>query len=214
MKIPRFPFLFTLRRQLASALLLAGTATLPLSAGAGLISSVTVGPDTAPYTYNLTVEFANSNYYDFVLRSTATSLTGEALINTVASYPAANMTLFQQAFSFGSAVNRITIGSDTAGSDTSAGGYDPATGRFWAYWNGSATVPVQWTSPQEFGESGRTITPGQADGWVYSTGANAPQAMSFAVPEPSTWALLAVASAGLVAPALRRRTVPTVPAVA
>ena len=203
MKIPKlsFPSAFRapaggpspfscVRRRLGLLAVLTGAASLPVAAQASLISSVTVGPATAPYMYNLTVEFANSDYYIFVLRSTATSLTGDVLIDTVASYPAANMTVDQQSFSFGDYVNGITVGSDAAS------GYNGTTGQFWAYWNGTATTPVQWTSPQDFGESGRTITPGQADGWVYSTDTNPPQATSFAVPEPGTWACLVMAALG------------------
>ena len=204
MKIPKFPLSFVRRRlsrcasprpafvrKLGLLTLLAGAAALPLTVEAGLISTVTLGPDTAPYAYNLTVEFANSDCYNFVLRSTATSLTGETLINTVAADPAAHLTVEQQFFSgLGSFVNGITAGTDAAS------GYNATTGQFWAYWNGTATTPVQWTSPQDYGESGRTLTPGQADGWVYSTGANAPQATGFTVPEPGAWAWLGAAAVG------------------
>ena len=188
----RAGFLPSAARRIGVLAIAAGAATLPLQASAGLISTVVVGDSAAPYTYNLTVEFANSNYYNFVLRSTATSLTGENFINTVASYPAAHLTVVQQSFSFGDYVNGITVGNDTSG------GYDSTTGQFWAYWNGTATDPVQWTSPADFGESGRTITPGQADGWVYSTGTTAPQATSFAVPEPGTGLLVVLPLAGFL----------------
>lgn len=169
-----------------------------------MISTVVVGPANAPYTYNLTVEFTNSDYYNFVLRSTAPTLMGDTFINTVASYPEAHMTVDQQFFSgLGYYVNGITVGNDTAS------GYNSATGQFWAYWNGTATTPVQWTSPQDYGESGRTITPGQADGWVYSTGTTAPQATAFAVPEPGSWALVALVAGGWALRQTHRRRGPS-----
>ena len=107
-------------------------------ARAGLISAVTEGPANAPYTYNLTVEFPDSDYYNFVLRSTQATMTGYDFINTVASLTP-GMTVAQVGPSaYGYYINGITIGNDTNS------GF--ANNDYWAYWNGTGNNPVQWTS--------------------------------------------------------------------
>ena len=168
--------------------ILAITFALVRPAQAGLISTTLEGPASAPYSYNLTIQFLNGNYYDFILRSTQATITGENLINTVASLTP-GMTVSQSMFSFGDAVNGITIGSDTNTGFTN--------NSFWSYWNGTATKPVVWTSSQT-GETATTLTSGQADGWVYGSGSTQPQETAFAVPEPKTWSCLAWPLAALL----------------
>lgn len=161
--------------------ILGGILAFARPAAAGLISTTLEGPANAPYSYNLTVQFLDGNYYNFILRSTQATITGYDLLNTVASLTP-GMTVAQVGPSaFGYYVNGITIGTDNNP------GYDSTTGNYWAYWNGTAANPVQWTLAPN-GESSTTLTPGQADGWVYSTGASQPLATTFAVPEPGTWA--------------------------
>ncbi len=188
----------TARRRLLLALLWATIFVLAPLARAGLISTVVEGPANAPNAYNLTIEFGNGNYYNFILRSTQASYTGYDFINAVAalSSGATKITLDQRdGGSLGFYLNGITVGNDTNS------GF--VNNSYWAYWLGSATTPVQWTSSGT-GESGRMITPGQADGWVYSDGTRAPQATAFAVPEPGTWALLVAGAVGVAATAQRR----------
>ncbi len=178
------------RRFLLLTLLGAAAAVAP-AAYAGLIASVTEGPANAPYSYNLTIEFGNSDYYNFVLRSSQASYTGLDFINTVAllSSGPTTITLSQVNSAYGYYLNAITIGGDTNS------GF--VNNSYWAYWNGIATNPVQWTYAS-VGEGDRTITPGQADGWVYSDGSHQPQAVAF-VPEPATWMLLGLGAALLAA---------------
>ncbi len=71
------------------------------------------------------------------------------------------------------------------------GGYDGGE-NWWHYWIMESDVG-QWESPL-FGMSGRTITDGDSDGWIYG------RAGSPAVPEPATLILLGIG--GLI---LRKR---------
>ena len=158
-------------------------------ANAGLISTTLEGPANAPYSYNLTVQFLNDDYYNFILRSTQPTITGYDLLNTVASLTPGMSVAQVGPSAFGYYVNGITIGSDTNSGFTN--------NSYWTYWNGTATNPVQWTSAPN-GESSTTLTPGQADGWVYSAGTSQPMATTFAVPEPGTWACLALPLVALV----------------
>ena len=190
-------FVPSTRRCLLTAALGAAVCPFASDARAGLISAVTEGPTGAPYFYNLTVEFSNGNYYDFSLRSTSSSITGEALLDTVAA-DTPGMSVQQTSFSFGDAVNGITIGTDTNS------GF--VNNSFWNYWNGSATPTVQWTYAAN-GESATVLSSGQADGWVFNSGSAAPQATSFpiAAPEPGTWTLLGLSAAGLGGGSFLRR---------
>ena len=159
-------------------------------ARAGLISSVVEGPATGMYSYNLTVEFQNSDYYDFTLRSDQATLSGYDLLNTVTSLTPGMAVDQVGPSAYGYYVNGITIGSDNNP------GYNADTGAYWSYWTGSPTNPVQWNFSETEGESQRMLTPGEADGWVYNDGSVGPQATSFAVPEPGTWVCLVLATAG------------------
>lgn len=187
-------------RRLFLLAILGGVLAFARPGDAGLISTTQEGPANAPYSYDLTVQFLNGNYYNFILRSTQSTITGYDLLNTVASLTP-GMTVNQVGPSaFGYYVNGITIGTDNNP------GYNSTTGTYWSYWNGAATNPVQWTSAPN-GESSTTLTPGQADGWVYNTGSSAPQATAFAVPEPGTlvWIGLPLAALMLCRRARRRR---------
>ncbi len=189
---PRAGFIDRSRRIFLLACL-GGILALAGPAHAGLISTTLVGPASAPYSYNMTIQFLNGNYYNFILRSTQATITGYDFLNTVQSLTP-GMTVNQVGPSaFGYYVNGITIGSDANS------GF--ANNSYWTYWNGTATNPVQWASAP-MGESSTTLTPGQADGWVYGTGTNQPMATAFAVPEPGTWTCLALP---LIASLLYRR---------
>ena len=182
------------------SLLSLGAAVLCLAAPhvarAGLISSTTVGPTNAPNLYYLSLEFANGNYYNYTLRSTAATLTGFDFINTVDSL-VANLTVTQTTYSFGSAVTGITIGSDANS------GF--VNNSYWTYWNSATANPAQWGFAND-GESNRVLQPGQADAWVFGDGSKAPQVVSFAVPEPgSAWAVVGLACAGGTVAVVRRR---------
>lgn len=182
---------------------LAAVAAAPLSGRAQLIGSLTEGPASAAYSYYLTIQFDSGRYYNFTLRSNAASYTGTDFINTVAAGSQTTpfvLTVDQQLFNQTSHyVNGLTINGD-ANSGFQNNGY-------WSYWLGDATTPVQWHYA-DVGEDDRTITPGQADGWVFgndANGTNPPQATGFAVPEPSSLLLtiLPLAAVGF----LRRRRV-------
>ena len=160
----------------------------PGATEAGLISAVTEGPANAPYFYNLTVQFSNGNYYDFSLRSTLSTISGEVLLNTVASNTP-GMSVQQHVYSFGDAVDAITIGTDTGS------GFGNS---FWNYWHGTATPSVQWAYADD-GETGRMLTSGQADAWVFGEYmASSPQATAFPIPapEPGTWTLVGLSMVG------------------
>ena len=169
---------------LAATLLLAAfLILLPFTGRAQLLGSVTEGLPGSPYTYYLTIQFANGHYYDYTLLSTTASYTGTSFINMVAAGSQSTplvLTVGQVASSFGNYINAITINGDTNS------GF--VNNSYWSYWTGGAASPVAWTYSQ-VGEDSRTLTSGQADGWVYGDGSTAPAAMTFAVPEPSAWSL-------------------------
>ena len=191
--VRKFLFLLPQVRCFCVAALLAGAVALPSTGQAQLIGSLTEGAATLPYTYDLTIQFDNGHYYDFTLNSSTASYTGTAFINTVSAGSQGTafvLSVAQATASFGNYITGISVNTDTNS------GF--ANNDYWAYWNGSATNPVQWTYSQ-VGEDGRTITTGEADGWVYGTGTTAPSATTFAVPEPSTWVLAGVPlAAGLL----------------
>ena len=190
-------------RRLLAAVLLAAAALLPSTGRAQLIGSLTEGAANLPYTYYLTIQFDNGHYYDFTLNSSMALYTGTSFINTVAADSQGTafvMTVDQELYDTSNYVNGITINSDADSGFQNNG--------FWSYWNGSATTPVQWTYSQ-VGEDDRTITPGEADGWVFGNdvnGTNPPQAVVFPAPEPSTWLLtgLPLAAWGLLGRRARR----------
>ncbi len=104
-----------------------------------MIATYEEGPANAPNSFDLTVEFLNGDYYNFVLRSTAPTITGFDLINTVATLTP-GMTVHQVGPSqFGYYIDKITIATDT---DT---GFNS---NYWSYWNGTASNPITWSSSQ------------------------------------------------------------------
>ncbi len=188
-----------------AGVVLAGAAFLPSTGRAQLLGSLTEGSPSLPNTYYLTVQFANGHYYDFTLYTSVASFNGTDFINTVAAGSQGTslvLTLDQELYGGTSTyLNGASVNTDTNSGFENNG--------YWAYWNGSASDPVQWSFSQ-VGEDTRdpSLTTGMADGWVFGNDADGtmpPTAVSFAVPEPSTWALAALGLAVGGGLAIRRR---------
>lgn len=108
------------------------------------------------------------------------------------------LTLFTQAFSFGTIVFQLDYVAD--GVAHSRGGFEPESTGYWAYYVASGTdLPTTWT-PSMVGFDDRTLVNNAWDGWSWAPDfvGTAPTAPVAAVPEPGALILLGLGGAILL----------------
>ncbi len=157
-----------------------------LSFGAAA-QAVPIAVGTGDSTVHVLINFGDGAQYQFDVAFNGTP-TGTQLLDIISANT--TLTTVQNDFGFGIFIDGIAF--DGHSNSGFGGGED-----WWHYWTRDSDADP-FTSPQDFGSTGRIVHNGNWDGWVYGN-AEAPLGASVATsPEPASAALLLVGGVMLI----------------
>lgn len=178
-----------LRRPMSFLSLLAASLVLHIAAA---VHALPIAVGSGDQTAHVLINFGDGAQYQFDVTFTGTP-TGTQLLDIISANT--TLTTVQQDFGFGIFVDGIAFDGH---SNSGFGGGE----EWWHYWTRDSDADA-FTSPLDFGSSGRSVHDGNWDGWVYGN-ADAPLGafVSTPTPEPASGALLGLVGLSLL---VRRR---------
>jgi hypothetical protein len=142
------------------------------------------------HTSDVVIDFGPQSY-DFRVHYSTLNITGEQAIQLIQAN--SDLKYVAETFSFGDFITGFSYGGYSQTGDGSGGA------GFWKY--DLSNDGLTWQSSGQ-GASSRLLTDGSYDGWLWSQAGHASPILPTAIPEPSSFAAIALLATGL----LRRRS--------